>query len=58
VRPVRRAVRRRVGGAPPESAGLGHVDLVAQGLAIVALLAWTGAIGAAGGALMRRRDVQ
>lgn len=45
-------------GAPPESAGLGHVDLVAQGLAILALLAWTGAIGAAGGALMRQRDVQ
>jgi len=45
-------------GAPPESAGLGDVDLVAQGLAILALLAWIGAIGAAGGALMRWRDVQ
>ena len=46
-------------GAPPESAGLGDVDLVAQGLAILALLAWIGAIGAAGGALMRgaRRPV-
>jgi len=45
-------------GAPPESAGLGDVDLVAQGLAILALLAWIGAAGAAGAALMRWRDVQ
>ena len=42
---------------PPEDAGLGDVDLLAPGLAALALLAWIGAAFAAAAALLRRRDV-
>jgi hypothetical protein len=41
----------------PESAGLGSVDLIAPGLALLAMLAWIGAAFAAGAALLRERDL-
>jgi ABC-2 type transport system permease protein len=42
---------------PPEETGLSDVDLLAPGLAALALLAWIGAAFAAGAALLRRRDL-
>lgn len=45
-------------GIPPEDAGLGDVRLVAPALAVVLMLAWIGAAFAAGGALLRRRDLE
>jgi ABC-2 type transport system permease protein len=42
---------------PPENAGLGDVDLLAPGLAVLALFAWISAAFAAGAALLRWRDV-
>jgi ABC-2 type transport system permease protein len=42
---------------PPEEAGVGDVELLAPGLAALALLAWIGAAFAAGYALLRGRDV-
>ncbi len=44
--------------APPESAGMGGVDLVAPGLAVLLLLGWIAAAFAAGAALLRGRDVR
>ena len=44
--------------APPESAGMGGVDLVAPGLAVLLLLGWIAAAFAAGAALLRARDVR
>jgi ABC-2 type transport system permease protein len=41
----------------PEAAGLGGVDLLAPGLAALALLAWIGVTFAGGAALLRARDV-
>ena len=41
----------------PEAGGLGGVDLLAPGLAALAMLAWIGAAFAAGAALLRARDV-
>lgn len=42
----------------PEASGLGEVDLIAPGLAVLAMLAWIGATFAAGAALLRERDLQ
>jgi ABC-2 type transport system permease protein len=43
---------------PPEAAGLGdEVELLAPGLAALAMLAWIGAVFAAAAALLRRRDL-
>ncbi len=43
---------------PPEEVGLGDVDLVAPAVGVVLMLAWIGATFAAGGALLRRRDLE
>jgi hypothetical protein len=43
-------------GIPPQDAGLGDVDLVAPGFALLAILARMGAAFAAGAALLRARD--
>jgi hypothetical protein len=40
-----------------EALGLGGVDLIAPGLAVLAMLAWIGAAFAAGAALLRGRDL-
>lgn len=42
----------------PEAVGLGDADLVAPGAAVLLMLAWIGAAFAAGGALLRRRDLE
>jgi ABC-2 type transport system permease protein len=42
---------------PASSVGLEGVDLVAPGLALLAMLAWIGAVFGAGAALLRRRDL-
>jgi len=42
---------------PPEAAGMGDVDLLAPVLGVLGMLAWIGAVFAAGAALLRRRDV-
>jgi hypothetical protein len=42
-------------GIPPDQAG---IDLIAPGLAVLALLAWIGAAFAAGAALLRARDLR
>jgi hypothetical protein len=44
-------------GIAPEDAGLGKVDLLAPGLALLVMMAWIGATFAAGFGLLRRRDV-
>jgi ABC-2 type transport system permease protein len=44
-------------GVPPEAAGLGDVDLIAKGLAVLALLGWIAALFAGAATLLRRRDV-
>jgi len=44
-------------GISADEAGLGGVDLLAPGLAVLALLAWIGAAFAAGYALLQSRDV-
>jgi ABC-2 type transport system permease protein len=44
-------------GIPAEDAQLGDVDLLAPELAVMALVAWIVAAFAAGGALLRRRDL-
>ena len=44
-------------GLPPEESGLGDVDLLASGLAALALFAWISAVFAAGALLLRHRDV-
>jgi ABC-type transport system involved in multi-copper enzyme maturation permease subunit len=41
----------------PEDTGLGDVDLVAPGLALLLMLAWIGAAFACGAGLLRTRDV-
>jgi ABC-2 type transport system permease protein len=41
----------------PEDAGIGDVDLLAPGVALLLLLAWIGAAFAGGAALLRIRDV-
>jgi ABC-2 type transport system permease protein len=51
------ALTTALSGIPPQEAGLGDVDLVAPGLALLAMLAWIGAAFAAGVALLRTRDV-
>ncbi len=51
------ALSTGLSNVPPEDAGLGDVDLLAPGLAALALLAWIGAAFAAAAALLRRRDV-
>jgi DNA-binding CsgD family transcriptional regulator len=53
-RPMSEAAR---GPSFAEDAGLGDVDLVAPGLAALAMLAWIGAAFAGGYALLRGRDV-
>jgi ABC-2 type transport system permease protein len=54
-----------IGGLPAaitdvnqEEVGLGDVDLLSPGLAVLAMLAWVGTLFAAGGALLRRRDLE
>lgn len=42
----------------PADTGLGDVTLVAPGAAVLLMLAWIGVTFAAGGALLRRRDVE
>ena len=42
---------------PGEDAGFEDTDLVAPGLAVLAMLAWIGAFFAAGAALLKRRDL-
>ena len=42
----------------PEAVGMGEVDLVAPGVGVLLMLAWIGAAFAAGGALLRRRDLE
>jgi ABC-2 type transport system permease protein len=45
-------------GIPANEAGLGdEIDLLAPGLAALAMLAWIGAVFAAGAALLRHRDL-
>jgi ABC-2 type transport system permease protein len=41
-----------------EEVGLGDIDLLSPGLALLAMLAWIGSLFAAGGALLRRRDLE
>jgi hypothetical protein len=41
----------------PEDTGLGDVDLIAPGLALLLMLAWIGAAFAGGAGLLRARDV-
>jgi ABC-2 type transport system permease protein len=43
---------------PPEAVGMGDVDLLAPGVALLLMIAWIGATFAAGGALLRRRDLE
>ncbi|MSO41661.1 MAG: hypothetical protein EXQ70_07185 [Solirubrobacterales bacterium] len=45
-------------GTDPGDAGLGGVDLLPAGLAVLAMLAWIGAAYAAGAALLRARDLE
>jgi hypothetical protein len=45
-------------GLSPADTGLGDVTLVAPGVAVLLMLAWIGVTFAAGGALLRRRDVE
>jgi ABC-2 type transport system permease protein len=53
------ALPAAVAGIPAEDAQLGdEIDLLAPGLAALALLAWISAAFAAGAALLRRRDLQ
>jgi ABC-2 type transport system permease protein len=53
------ALPTAISGIPAEDANLGDgIDLLAPGLAALALLAWIGAAFAAGAALLRRRDLQ
>jgi len=48
-----------VAGIPPEDAGMGdEIELLAPGLAALAMFAWIGAAFAAGAALLRRRDLE
>jgi hypothetical protein len=48
-----------VAGIPAEDAQLGdEINLLAPGLAALAMLAWIGAAFAAGAALLLRRDLQ
>jgi ABC-2 type transport system permease protein len=47
-----------VGGTDPGTSGFSKDDLLAPGLAALALLAWIAAFSAAGGALLRARDVE
>jgi ABC-2 type transport system permease protein len=42
----------------PEDVGLDDLDLLAPGLAVLAMLAWIGATFASGAALLRTRDVE
>ena len=42
----------------PEDVGLDDLELLAPGLAVLAMLAWIGATFAAGAALLRTRDVE
>jgi ABC-2 type transport system permease protein len=51
------ALPTSLAGIPAENAGLGDVDLLAPGLAALAMMAWIGAAFAAGYALLRGRDV-
>jgi ABC-2 type transport system permease protein len=51
------ALPTAVQGVPPEDVGLGDIDLLAPGLALVVMLAWIGAAFAAGTVLLRRRDL-
>jgi hypothetical protein len=46
-----------VAGIDPEDAGLGDLDLLPAGIALLALLAWIGALFALGAALLRGRDL-
>ena len=43
---------------PAEDVGLGDLDLLSPGIALLALLAWVGAAFALGGALLKRRDLE
>jgi hypothetical protein len=43
---------------PAEDVGLGGLDLLAPGLALLALLAWIGAAFGAGAALLRIPDLE
>jgi hypothetical protein len=43
---------------PAEDVGLGDLDLLSPGAALLALLAWIGAAFAASGALLKRRDLE
>jgi ABC-2 type transport system permease protein len=53
------ALPTAVSGIPAEDANLGdEIDLLAPGLAVLALLAWINAAFAAGAALLLRRDLQ
>jgi ABC-2 type transport system permease protein len=46
-----------IAGIDPEDVGFGDANLLAPGLAVAGMLAWIGAAFAAGGALLRARDV-
>ena len=41
-----------------DDVGLGDIDLLAPGLALLAMFAWIGTLFAAGGALLRQRDLE
>jgi ABC-2 type transport system permease protein len=51
------ALPTSLAGIPAEDAGIGDVDLLAPGLAGLAMLAWIAATFSAGYALLRERDV-
>ena len=51
------ALTTALSGIPAQDAGLGDVDLLAPGVALLAMLAWIGSAFAAGAALLHRRDV-
>jgi hypothetical protein len=51
------ALTTAISGVSPEDAGMGDVDLLAPGLALLAMLAWIAVPFAAGAALLERRDV-
>ena len=52
------ALPNAVGGYNADEVGMGKVDFFAFGPALALMLAWIGALYAAGGALLRARDVE
>ena len=52
------ALASAVQGLDPDDVGLSKVDFLSPGLAVACMLAWIGALFAAGAALLRSRDVE